>query len=74
MLLLRKKNLIGELSGNTTDGGWIIKVWHNENQTYKIVEEIGLSNGRIRTIIYLNKEIPIKFIQTEENFMQKMAN
>ena len=57
-----------ELTGITTDGGGILKVWRNEKQICKIVEEIGLSYGRIRTIIYLNKGIPIKIIETEENF------
>ncbi|AUC16507.1 hypothetical protein BTO06_15705 [Tenacibaculum sp. SZ-18] len=57
-----------ELTGITTDGGRILKVCRNEKQICKIVEEIGLSYGRIRTIIYLNKGIPIKIIETEENF------
>jgi hypothetical protein len=43
-----------ELTGITTDGGGILKVWRNENQICKIVEEIGFSYGRIMTIIYLN--------------------
>ena len=57
-----------ELTGITTDGGGILKVWRNEKQICKIVEEIGLSFGRIRTIIYLNKGMPIKIIETEEKF------
>lgn len=57
-----------ELTGITTDGGGILKVWQNENQICKIVEEIGLSYGRIKTIIYLESGIPIKIIETEENF------
>jgi hypothetical protein len=57
-----------ELTGITTDGGGILKVWRNEKQICKIVEEIGLSYGRIRTIIYLNNGIPIKITETEENF------
>lgn len=57
-----------ELTGITTDGGGILKVWRNEKEVCKIVEEIGLSYGRIRTIIYLNNGIPIKIIETEENF------
>ncbi|WP_256867472.1 hypothetical protein [Winogradskyella forsetii] len=59
---------MGELTGITTDGGGILKVWSNENQICKIVEEIGLSYGRIKTIIYLESGIPIKIIETEENF------
>ena len=57
-----------ELTGITTDGGGILKVWKNEKQICKIVEEIGLSYGRIMTTIYLNNGIPIKIIETEENF------
>ncbi|WP_452231663.1 hypothetical protein [Lacinutrix sp. MEBiC02595] len=57
-----------ELTGITTDGGGILKVWRNEKRICKIVEEIGLSYGRIKTIIYLNNGIPIKIIETEENF------
>jgi len=57
-----------KLTGITTDGGGILKIWRNEKQICKIVEEIGLSYGRIRTIIYLNNGIPIKIIETEENF------
>lgn len=60
-----------KLTGITTDGGGILKVWHNDNQIYKIVEEIGLSYGRINTTIYLNNKIPIKIIETEENFEHK---
>lgn len=56
------------LTGITADGGGILKVWRNEKQFCKIVEEIGLSYGLIRTVIYLVNEIPIKIIETEENF------
>ncbi|MDO7174244.1 hypothetical protein [Mariniflexile sp. AS56] len=57
-----------ELTGIASDGGGILKVWRNEKKICKIVEEIGLSYGRIRTIIYLKNGIPIKIIETEENF------
>jgi len=57
-----------ELTGITTDGGGILKVWRNDVQICKIVEEIGLSYGRIKTAIYLNNGLPIKIIETEENF------
>ena len=60
-----------ELSGITTDGGGILKVWWNKNQICKVVEEIGLSYGRIRTTIYLESGLPIKVIETEENFGHK---
>ena len=57
-----------ELTETVTDGGGILKVWQNENQICKIVEEIGLSFGRIKTTIYLNDAGPIKIIETEENY------
>ena len=60
-----------ELTGMTTDGGGTLKVWRNKSQIFKIVEEIGLSYGRIRTMIYLQSGLPIKIIETEENFGQK---
>ncbi len=60
-----------KLTGITTDGGGILEVWRNENQICKIVEEIGLSYGRIKTTIYLQNGIPIKIIETEENFGHK---
>ena len=59
-----------ELTGITTDGGGILKVCRIEKQICKIVEEIGLSYGRIKTTIYLENGIPIKIIETEENFVK----
>lgn len=60
-----------ELTGIVTDGDGILTVWRNKNQICKIIEEIGLSYGRIRTTIYLESGLPIKIIETEENFGQK---
>jgi hypothetical protein len=57
-----------ELTGITTDGGGILKVWRNENQIYKIVEQIGLSYGRVSKTIYLKDGVPIKIIDKEENW------
>lgn len=57
-----------ELTGITTDGGGFLKVWHKDEQVYKIMEQVGLSYGRLRTIVYLDNEVPIKIIETEENF------
>src|SRR5690606_15192058 len=62
---------LAELTGIVTDGSGILKVWRNKNQICKIVEEIGLSYGRIKTTIYLESGLPIKIIETEENFGQK---
>ena len=57
-----------ELTGMTTDGGGILTIWRDKEQIYKIVEEIGLSYGRMKITIYLTRGIPIKIIETEENF------
>ena len=66
--LLKTEFDLMELTGITTDGGGILKVWRKEKQICKIVEEIGLSYGRIRTMIYLENGYPIKIIETKENF------
>ncbi|OAD90784.1 hypothetical protein A7A78_13810 [Aequorivita soesokkakensis] len=60
-----------KLTGISTDGGGVLKIWKNKNQIFKIVEEAGLSYGRIRTTIYLQNGFPIKIIETEENFGYK---
>ncbi|MDY8135454.1 hypothetical protein [Aquimarina sp. 2201CG5-10] len=57
-----------ELTGIATDGGGILKIWRNNKDIRKIVQEIGISYGRTRTTIYLTNGIPIKVIETEENF------
>lgn len=57
-----------ELSEYTTDGGGVLKVWRDKEQIRKIVEEIGLSYGQVKTTIYLQDDLPIKIIETEENF------
>ena len=49
----------------------IVKVWRNEKQICKVVEEIGLSYGRVKTVIFFSKGLPIKIIETEENFGYK---
>ena len=60
-----------ERTGITTDGGGILKIWRNENQICKVVQEIGLSYGRVKTVIFLSNGLPIKIIETEENFELK---
>lgn len=62
---------LAELTGIATDGGGFLKVWRNKNQICKIVEEIGLSYGRLKNTIYLKDGVPIKIIETEENFGHK---
>lgn len=57
-----------ELTKINTDGGGIFKVWKNGKQICKIEEEIELSYGKIKTIMYLQNGLPIKIIETEENF------
>ena len=60
-----------QLTGITTDSDGILKVWRNGTQICKIYEEVGLSYGRISTTIYPENEIPIKVLETEENFGHK---
>lgn len=57
-----------EIRDRATDGGWMIEVYSDQNEIKKVKEEIGLSFGRITTIIYLDNEKPIKIIDREENF------
>lgn len=54
----------------TLDGGYVLKVWHQQHDIVKIVEEKGLSYGRLKTILYLNANLPIKIIEVEDNFSQ----
>lgn len=69
---LKKSELsLDKLTGITTDGGGFLKTWRSKEQACKIVEEIGFSYGRIRIMIYLENGIPIKIIETEENFGYK---
>ena len=53
------------------DGGGIIKVFLRNEEIVKIEEKIGLSYGRITTIIYLKNDIPIQIVDREENFKFK---
>ncbi|WP_109435456.1 hypothetical protein [Aquimarina sp. AU119] len=57
-----------KLTGIITDGGGILKVWKKNNTIHKILQEIGLSYGRLRTSIYFKNGSPIKVIEIEENF------
>ncbi len=57
-----------ELTGITTDGGGILKIWRNGNRIVRIYEEIGFSYGRLSILIYLQNGKPIKIIECEENF------
>ena len=53
------------------DGGGTIKVYSDKNVISKIEQEIGLSYGRLTTIIYLTNGKPIQIIDREENFKLK---
>lgn len=66
--LTKVKFDLERLTGIVTDGGGTIEVWLHKNKIYMIVEEVGLSYGRLTTTIYLKNELPIKIIETEENF------
>lgn len=69
--LIKTKFDLNKITGTSTDGGGILKVWTKENRICKIEEEIGLSYGRIKTTIYLQNGAPIKIKETEENFGYK---
>ncbi|AGC78426.1 intein [Nonlabens dokdonensis] len=58
-----------KISGITLDGGGILRVWKDDNsEVHKIYRELGLSYGRTRLTIYLEKGVPIKIEEIEENF------
>ena len=66
---LNKKKLDAEeVYNETTDGGGIIEIYYNDAGVKKIVQEIGVSFGRLTTIIYLVENKPVKIIDREENF------
>ncbi len=52
----------------TFDGSGAINVYSDKNGISKIEQEIGLSFGRLTTIIYLTNGKPIQIIAREENF------
>lgn len=56
------------------DGGGTIKVYLDETGIRKIEEEIGVSFGRLTTIIYMQNGRPVKIIDREENFKWKEDN
>ncbi|MEZ4995910.1 MAG: hypothetical protein R2824_36185, partial [Saprospiraceae bacterium] len=60
--------------GRAYDGGGVIKVFFNQQELKKIEEEIGLSFGRVSKIIYIEKGMPIKIIDREENFSWNKEN
>ncbi|WP_143473614.1 hypothetical protein [Flavilitoribacter nigricans] len=57
-----------QVYGHTYDGGGVISVHFDRKGIRKIKEEIGISTGRLTTIIYLKEGDPIKIIEREENF------
>ena len=57
-------------SKETLDGGYVLKVWHQQHDIVKIVAEMGLSYGRVKTTLYLKNNVPMKIIEIEENFSQ----
>jgi hypothetical protein len=57
-----------EVYGHAVDGGGVIRVYFDQNEIKKIVEEIGLSFGMTTKVIYIEKGMPIKIIDREENF------
>lgn len=57
-----------EIFGQAFDGGGIIKVFSSQNRIKKIHLEIGVSFGRLTTIIYFENGKPLKITDREENF------
>ena len=50
------------------DGGGIIKLYVDKSGLRKIEQEIGVSFGRLTTVVYFDNKQPIKLIDREENF------
>ena len=69
--LTKKKFNANEVYGKIFDGGGQIQAYLKDGQLIKIEENIGLSYGRVTTIIYLKEGEPIKIIDREENFKIK---
>ena len=69
--LTKKQFNANEVYNKTFDGGGQIDVYLKGGQLVKIEESIGLSFGRVTTIIYLKNGQPIKIIDREENFKVK---
>lgn len=59
---------LGEISENYSDGGGSLTVFQKEGSIIKIINEVFLSYGKVSVIIYLKNGIPVKIIETEENF------
>jgi hypothetical protein len=57
-----------EVFGHAIDGGGSIKIHLDQDEIKKIEQEIGLSYGRVTTLMYLVDGKPIKIIDREENF------
>ncbi|MGG6230747.1 hypothetical protein [Tenacibaculum sp. SDUM215027] len=66
---LTEQNQLKQIK-TTLDGGYHLKIWHKRRKISKIVEEIGVSYGRIQTTVYLTNNTPIKIIETEDNFAE----
>jgi hypothetical protein len=61
----------GKVYGQTFDGGGIIKVYSDKGVISKIEQVIGLSYGRLTTVVFLKNGQPIQIIDREENFKFK---
>lgn len=57
-----------EMTGVYPDGGFEFVTWYNGEELVKVYLQVGLSYGRLTTIIYLDDSKPIMTIETEENF------
>lgn len=57
-----------EVWSQTFDGGAEFDIWSNDSCIRKISSNVRTSYGMNEVIIYLDDNIPIKFIETEYNF------
>ena len=57
-----------QLTGVVTDGGAELISWRNNGEVVKVIQQVGLSFGRMTTTIYLQDSKPIMAIEIEENF------
>lgn len=60
-----------EIYKHAFDGGGGIKISYDSRGIKKIEQEIGVSFGRLTTIVYFKDGQPIKIIDREENFKWK---
>lgn len=68
--LVIKEFDVSEVYKQAFDGGGKITLYSNSIGLRKIKQEIGVSFGRLTTIVYFDNGEPVKFIDREENFKE----